>query len=129
MARLSKIQKDALTPEEEVKPEIQPDMYELLQALLVRVEVLETQMVKKSSGPSINKVETFNGEVETPIEGYNGFRMGEADKIQSMRNAIAILPPNMVDKETKRHRGENIQAICGFKVTDEMLDAAYEGLK
>ena len=46
-------------------------------------------------------------------------------KILSMKNAIKILPPNML--KDGRHLPENIQAICGFMVTPEMLDLAYEG--
>lgn len=46
------------------------------------------------------------------------------NKIQSMKNAIKILPPNMIING--RHRIENIQAICGFMVTDEMMDEAYK---
>jgi hypothetical protein len=45
-------------------------------------------------------------------------------KIQSMSNAIKILPPNMI--KDGRHLKENVQAICGFMVLDEMMDEVYK---
>jgi hypothetical protein len=93
--------------------------------LIERVQILEKLCIKPE-GKSINKVEKFNNEVPSTIESYNGLRMGEDDKIQSMRNAIKILPPNMI--VDGRHLKENIEAVCGFKVLDEMMDAAYEGI-
>jgi hypothetical protein len=45
-------------------------------------------------------------------------------KIQSMTNAVKILPPNMI--KDGRHLRENIQAICGFMVSDEMMDEVYK---
>lgn len=75
---------------------------------------------------SINKVEMFNNEQPSTIESYNGIDMTEDDKIISMRNAIKILPPNMVVKG--RHSKENVEAICGFKISEDMMDLAYIGI-
>lgn len=94
--------------------------------ILKRLEVLEAIPVsvpKKVEGKSIHNVEQFNGEVATPVEEYSGMKMGFEDKLISMKNAIAILPPNlMVDN---KHTQNNIGAICGFIVTDEMYDILY----
>lgn len=64
-------------------------------------------------------------EREAPTE-YETRPMGMdfEHKIQSMSNAIKILPPNMI--VNGRHLKENVQAICGFIVTDEMMDLAYK---
>ena len=35
---------------------------------------------------SINRVEKFNGEEPSTIESYNGIKMGDSDKIISMKN-------------------------------------------
>ena len=91
-----------------------------------RVAILEKICIK-SVGVSINKVEKFNDEVPSTIESYNGMRMDASDRIQSMQNAIKILPPNMV--VDGRHLKENIEAICGFKVLDEMMDEAYDDVR
>lgn len=65
-------------------------------------------------------------DVETPEPKYEDrpMAMDYEHKIQSMTNAIKILPPNMI--VDGRHRKENVQAICGFMVTDEMMDLAYK---
>jgi tetrahydromethanopterin S-methyltransferase subunit A len=98
---------------------------EVVERLQERVKILEKICIKPE-GKLINKVEKFNDEVPSTIESYNGMKMDASDRIQSMQNAIKILPPNMV--VNGRHLKENIEAICGFKVLDEMMDAAYEGM-
>ena len=70
---------------------------------------------------TIQKMEI--GDKAPAIEEYNGMKMNDEDKIQSMRNAIKILPPNMI--KDGRHERHNIEALCGFKVLEEMMDAAY----
>jgi len=94
----------------------------------LEIRVLELEKICiKPVGVSINKVEKFNDEVPSTIESYNGMKMDASDKIQSMQNAIKILPPNMV--VDGRHLKENIEAICGFKVLDEMMDEAYDDVR
>lgn len=88
---------------------------------MARISKLQAEMNSKAG---INKVEEFNDEVVPPIEEKKGMQMYEEDKLQSMTNAIRILPPNM--RKDGRHLKENIQAICGFMVTPEMLDRVYE---
>ena len=76
---------------------------------------------------SLHKVESFNGEeITSDMDSIStsGLRMGMADKLMSMSNALKILPPNML--KNGRHERHNIEAICGFTVTDEMLDEAYK---
>ena len=72
----------------------------------------------------MQKVETFNGE-QVPVPRDNA-KMNDLDKLASMQNALKILPPNLL--QDGRHSPENVQAICGFPVTEEMLNAAYERL-
>jgi len=104
------------------------DLNNSVNDLICRLEKLEeiknTPVEEKKI---LHKVEQFNGEVVSEIEEGNSMKMALSDKIQSMRNAIMILPPNMTDSNGK-HIRENIQAICGFMVNQEMLDAAYEGI-
>lgn len=102
------------------------ELMERISNLEVKVETLEKKL-DKPEGKLINKVEKFNDEVPSTIESYNGMKMDVSDKIISMQNAIKILPPNMV--VNGRHLKENVEAIVGFKVSDEMMDAAYEGIE
>lgn len=73
----------------------------------------------------INKFEKHDG--PPPVNDWNDrpLSLNYDNKIQSMKNAIKILPPNMI--VNGRHKVENIQAICGFSVSEQMMDEAYEG--
>jgi hypothetical protein len=77
---------------------------------------------------SIQRVEVVNGE-KIPTEGemYFGMKMTDEDRIYSMTNAVKVLPPNMI--KNGRHLRENIQALVGFIVTEEMVDKVYENYK
>jgi hypothetical protein len=88
--------------------------------LTERLAALEQGKTKKVE-PGINKIETFNGE-KTPAP-EDKMQMTHDNKIQSMVNAITFLPPNFV--EDGRHSIENIQAIVGFNVSQELLDEVY----
>lgn len=99
-----------------------------LDALVARVEELEVRAglrAKPVPKASINKPEKqiSEGQFEQPDEPR--IKMGYNMKIQSMRNAIKILPPNLRTDDGK-HTPENIGAICGFKVTSEMFEQAYD---
>ena len=94
--------------------------------LVVRINELEKRLTvleprKSAEGKSINKVETFNGEKE--VEQRSNMRMDSRHKILSARNAVKILPPNMV--VDGRHLAKNVSAICGFIVSEKMLDEVY----
>lgn len=98
-----------------------------------RVTELEAQIARimkafgNESGKSINKTEQhMGGEPET--QESKKMRMSEEMKIQSMKNAVAILPPNLLDDEG-RHSIINIGRICGFKPTLDMYDRVYKELK
>ena len=91
--------------------------------VLTRIKALE-EGSKPKEHRSINKVEIFNGEAE-PEKEISKMVMNDGDKIMSMRNAIKILPPNLI--EEGRHVRSNIEAICGFKIDEDMMNAAYEG--
>jgi predicted translin family RNA/ssDNA-binding protein len=110
---------------------IQDNISNLLSRVFeLEIRILELEKIcSKPEGKLINKVEKFNDEVPSTIESYNGMKMDASDRIQSMQNAIKILPPNMVVKTTGRHMQENVEAIVGFKVSDEMMDKAYAGWK
>lgn len=72
---------------------------------------------------SIQRTETFNGEF--PIEQSDDMasRFSYEERIQNMRNAAAILPPNLI--VDGRHTLENINAIMCFNATEEMMDDLY----
>ena len=95
-------------------------IYCLLDDLTERVTLLEA---KPKRGESIQRVEEFNNEVAPEKE--DNLRMGYADKLISITNAIKILPPNMIKEG--RHNKSNVEAICGFKIDDDMMDAVYAG--
>jgi hypothetical protein len=89
--------------------------------LELRLTAFETGKRSTSLEPGLNKMETFNGE-RTP-EVKDGLSMDDEHKMQSMVNAIKVLPPNFV--KDGRHSIENVQAIAGFKVSPEMMDNLY----
>ena len=94
--------------------------------LVIRINELENRLSilepkKATEGKSINKVETFNGE-EEPKQRSN-MSMGSKDKLLSAQNAVKILPPNLI--VDGRHIAKNVSAICGFIVSEEMLDEVY----
>lgn len=95
-----------------------------IEILIAKVAAIEEKMLTPRKS-SINRVEVFNGEVETTPDDNRGIKMTAEDKITSMRNAAKILPPNMI--ENGRHIKENIQAICGFIVDEDMMDEMYTG--
>ena len=88
--------------------------------LLKQVEVLNNRVLKryKQQDATINNVENMQPYEDTKL------RLNLADKIQSAKNAAAILPPNRI--VDGRHTKENIGAICGFIVDDDMWDMIYE---
>lgn len=75
----------------------------------------------KQQEATINNVENMQPYEDTKL------RLNLADKIQSAKNAAAILPPNLI--VDGRHSKENIGAICGFIVDDDMWDMIYDDLK
>ena len=90
------------------------------------------QRVKEGKEPKIidnnllQKVEIFNNE-EVPDRNEEASGMtkwNEEDKVNSIINTIKILPPNMI--VNGRHKIENIQALNVFRVTEELIDKAYE---
>lgn len=88
--------------------------------LLKQVDVLNDRVLKryKQQEATINNVENMQPYEDTKL------RLNLADKIQSAKNATAILPPNII--VDGRHSKENIGAICGFIVDDDMWDMIYE---
>ena len=79
---------------------------------------------EKVAEPTILKQDAKEERLEEMHESRNRLSMNDEDKMQSIRNAIMILPPNMI--VDGRHTIENISAVCGFKVTQEQWDSAYE---
>ena len=88
--------------------------------LLKQVDILNDRVLKryKQQEATINNVENMQPYEDTKL------RLNLADKIQSAKNATAILPPNLI--VDGRHSKENIGAICGFIVDDDMWDMIYE---
>jgi hypothetical protein len=101
---------------------------EEIATLKEKIVLLEEQVFHPSAR-SINKVESFNGELDSPIKENSNIKMNESDKLVSILNAVKILPPNLVDKNTGRHTEDNIGAICGFKVSRWQLDEVYKDFK
>ena len=106
-----------------------------------RIETLENQvadLLKLAAGPitsvprsdkTIQKPESYNGEdIPLPDEGAR-LQMTHTDKLRSIDNAVRILAPTYLDKETNRHSLVNLKAICGFSVTQEMQDEVYANIK
>lgn len=94
--------------------------------LVIRIDELEARILfleprKSPEGASINKVETFNGEKE--LSQRSNMSMDNKHKILSAQNAVKILPPNMI--VDGRHLAKNVSAICGFVVSEEMMDEVY----
>lgn len=117
MARMSKMQKEML--EKEVIETEEDD-----------VETCETPSLgNELDEVSIQKFEKHD-ETPPPVNDYEGnsnMRMNYEFKLISMTNAIKILPPNLI--KNGRHSRENVQAICGFMVDEEMMDAVYKDFK
>lgn len=109
---------------------------ENIQSLLKRILALEARAeeaeekhdllyarVFRTKGQSLNKAHGHTAETAPVIE-EDRTHIDDADKLQCVINAVRILPPNyMVDG---RHTCVNVSAICGFPVTEEMLDMAYD---
>lgn len=93
-----------------------------LDALEAKIEEL---LVKRKS-VSLQKVEGFNGE-EIPQQEESRMKMTHEEKLVSMTNAAKILPPNMI--VDGRHSRENVQALVGFLVSEEMMDEVYSKFK
>ena len=96
------------------------EMDKIIFDLLKQVEVLNDRVLKryKQQEATINNVENVQPYEDTKL------RLNLADKIQSAKNATAILPPNLI--VDGRHSKENIGAICGFIVDNDMWDMIYE---
>lgn len=93
---------------------------------IIKEQQVEIDRIKERVFPkaaTIQRVETVNGETPAIPREKNNLEMDYESKIQSMKNACAILPPNMI--VDGRHTLENVEAICGFKATHEMMDEVY----
>lgn len=101
--------------------EIKNDIASLKVSIAELASELAELKVKEKPWKPLHKVEDFNGEQVPPQK--DNTKMNDMDKLASMRNAIKILPPNR--QVNGRHDVRDVQAICGFVVTNAMLDAAY----
>jgi hypothetical protein len=98
------------------------ELEKIINELVVRVEALETRLAPRKQS-SLHKTEQA-GEGEAPeIREDRGHLMNDKFKLQSMKNAIVILPvKNLVNG---KHSVADIKAICGFWPTDELMDQLY----
>lgn len=122
-------------PRKQVKKEakIEVNWQDMVYHLAERVTTLENQVYQllypepivpsSKATASIHHLEDFNGETEPPQT--DNLKMNQDDKIQSMRNAIKILPPNL--KVNGKHTAMNIGAICGFIVDEDLYNRVYDG--
>lgn len=122
MARISKMQQEMLNKTTEVP---NSDLHAIINKLIERVDALEKSLIKVPKASAINRLEL--GETEPVLFEERAMAMKYEDKIGSMTNAVKILPPNML--VDGRHTAENVGAICGFIVSDEMMDDVYTNFK
>lgn len=133
MARISKVQKEMLEKFEGITEEVVVDYKATIEELLKRVCALENTIADdkenktKKQEATINKIETYNGDATPTAHEDSAMRLNYSDKIFSAKNAAKILPPNLIVEG--RHSRENISAICGFQVTEEMMDEIYLDFK
>ena len=98
------------------------ELHKIVIDLTARLERIEKKLPYVSQGEgSIEKTEKHH-------TSDNGLRLNQADVVRSMKNALVILNPKLIDGETKRHSIENVAAIVGkhHGITEEMMDQAYE---
>ena len=131
MARPSKMMQEMLAKEEEAQNAeklIAMDT-DLIAQLTKRIEELEARCKVEDAVviKSVQRTDRHYDEEPIPPHEESGLKMRYSDKIFSMQNAAKILPPNLI--VDGRHSKEKIEALCGFKVTDEMMDEAYATLK
>lgn len=117
-----------------VLPQDNSEILARLAILEARVSELEAKKTAekapapKSTAPSIHKVETYNGE-QIPPQDKPPIKDGWSydDVLFTMKQVAMRLPPNLI--ENGRHSRENIEAICPFAVTEEMMDDLYAGFR
>ena len=102
------------------------ELHGMITSLEERVAYLEAPPKR---GKSINKVETFNGEVEPEGRPGDGLKQTRADMVVSMQNAMKILNPKLRDADGK-HDIYNVCAVCGYtgmmKHSKDLLYEIYE---
>ena len=97
----------------------------LVNELQLEVAELKAYMMRNKETQDLNKVRPADG--TEPEHRESNLQMKHPHRIQSMRNAIKILPPNLKN-EFGRQSLTNVERIVGFKVTEDMMDEAYQGL-
>lgn len=109
------------------------ELEKIVNSLTGKVEDLEEKLDKVCAKlfyepKKIQKPEAHDGPApELRDDDHRGLRMNNEEKIYSMRNAIKILPPNLKDSQG-RHALKNVEAIVGFKVSEDMMEEAYQGI-
>lgn len=124
MARPTKVSVAAQSETTDELTEIQKKIEDLFRKYNDLTAKIEERFNKPKQQASINKTEEFNGERDSGPREEGGLRLTQSDKIVSAKNAVKILPPNLVVEG--RHTKENISAICGFVVDEDMMDVVYE---
>ena len=97
-------------------------LHKMVLDLTARLERIEKKLPYVSQGEgSIEKTEKHG-------TSESGLEMTRGDVVRSVKNALVILNPKLIDGETKRHSIANVAAIVGKKhgITEEMMDLAYE---
>jgi len=127
MARPIKASVAAISETTDELAELKKEVKELFE----KYKELDNKIERKNNKPkdqaSINKLEGFNNEQDSGPRDNERLRLTFSDKIVSAKNAAKILPPNLIVEG--RHTRENISAICGFVVDDDMMDEIYTDLK
>jgi uncharacterized protein (UPF0218 family) len=101
------------------------ELHKIVIDLTARLERIERKLPYVSQGEgSLEKTEKHG-------TSESGLAMTKGDVVRSMKNALVILNPKLIDGKTKRHTIENVAAIVGKKhgITEELMDLAYELFK
>ena len=123
VATLNKALKTLTTEFEEYKAKnesILSILVERVTDMQDHILVLETPKKVKT----IQKPEEHMGEHAVTPRATPKHEMNTKYQIESMVNLIQVLPPNMVDENNRQHL-VNVQAICGFQISEDMMDQAY----
>jgi len=114
------------------QPTVRQDLAKLrkqVKELTVRLVALESgTAVKPVEQASIDKSGEITGEKSTLRSGTN-MEMTDFDLVRSVINAASVLPSTARDGASLMHTLENLSALCGCKVTDEIREAAYSDEK
>lgn len=99
------------------------ELEKIVNELMERVERVESYFTDPEK--SLHKTEMFNHDKHPEPRDNAMDRMNEEERLQSMINAIKILPPNR-RSEAGFFSDSDVQAICGFKFSKKESILAHK---